>query len=191
MFGRNISTMKRKQFLIRTMASMPVFSFLQLLAGSARTKDPFIVRYGSSRSGEPMMKFMGIHPNDVVISRMDTDGAMSVFLFQGYGNAGTPLHVHFDQDEFFYVAEGKYRFVCGTMTSELNAGDIIFLPRNIPHQWLQLSENGKLVYAVSPAGTLEDMFKELNEWKAPPSESDLARILAKHGQKLLGPPMKP
>lgn len=182
--------MKRKQFLLTTMAVLPAIAFAKIAASTGNTKEPFIVRSGSNRSGEQLMKFMGTHPNDVVISRKDTNNAMSVFLFNGYGNAGTPLHVHFHQDEFFYVLDGKYRFVCGEMKSELYTGDTIFLPRNIPHQWLQLSENGKLLYAVNPAGTLEDMFKELNELKAPPTEAELAKLLTKHGQKLLGPPMQ-
>lgn len=180
--------MQRKQFLLTTMAALPSFAFASNVSGS--NKEPFIVRSGKNRSGEQMMKFMGIHPNDVVISREDTGNAMSVFLFTGYGNAGTPLHVHFHQDEFFYVIEGQYRFVCGEMKTELNAGDTIFLPRNIPHQWLQLSETGRLLYAVNPAGTLEDMFRELNELKAPPTKTELGTILIKHGQKLLGPPLK-
>lgn len=170
---------------------MPAFAFAKIATSNVNTKEPFIVRSGKNRSGEPMMKFMGAHPNDVVISRKDTNNATSVFLFDGYGNAGTPLHIHFHQDEFFYIIEGKYRFVCGKTKSELTSGDTIFLPRNIPHQWLQLSEKGKLLYAVNPAGTLEDMFKELNELKAPPTEAEMAKLLAKHGQKLLGPPMKP
>ncbi len=183
--------MKRNQFLLTTMAALPAFAFTKIAADTVNTKEPFIVRSGKNRSGEQMMKFMGTHPNDIVISRKDTGNAMSVFLFNGNGNAATPLHVHFHQDEFFYVIDGQYRFVCGEMKSELHPGDTIFLPRNIPHQWLQLSENGKLLYAVNPAGTLEDMFKELNELKAPLTETELAKILAKHGQELLGPPMRP
>jgi quercetin 2,3-dioxygenase len=183
--------MKRKKFLLTTMAALPAFAFARSNSHTVNTRKPFIVRTGKNRSGDQMIKFMGTHPNDVVISRKDTDNAMSVFLFSGYGSAGTPLHVHYHQDEFFYIVEGQYRFVCGDMKSELNPGDTIFLPRNIPHQWLQLSKTGKLLYAVNPAGTLEDMFKELNELKAPPTETELAKLLNRHGQKLLGPPLKP
>lgn len=135
-----------------------------------------------------MMKFMGMHPNDVVISRKDTGNALSVFLFTGYGNVGTPLHIHPHQDEFFTVMEGRYRFVCGKKDSELTAGDTIFLPRNIPHQWLQLSETGKLIYGVNPAGELEDFFQAVNDLKNP-TQAAIDKLALKHGMKHIGPPL--
>jgi quercetin 2,3-dioxygenase len=135
-----------------------------------------------------MMKYMGKHPNDVIISRKDTGNAVSVFLFTGYGVVGTPLHIHPNQDEFFTVMEGRYRFVCGDLTSELNTGDTIFLPRNIPHQWLQLTENGKLLYAVNPAGELEDFFEKVANLKNPTQE-EIDNLALKHGMKHIGPPL--
>lgn len=180
--------MQRKQFLLTTMAAMPALAFAKGASTSANTKDPFIVKAGKNRSGEPMMKFMDMHPNDVVISRKDTGNALSIFLFTGHGNVGTPLHIHPHQDEFFTVMEGKYRFVCGGATSELSGGDTIFLPRNIPHQWLQLSEHGKLIYGVNPAGELEDFFRAANDLKEPTQEK-IDQLALKHGMKHLGPPL--
>lgn len=168
--------------------AMPALVFAKQTDHSGSTKTPFIVQAGNNRSGYPMMKYMGMHPNDVIISRKDTGNALSVFLFTGYGMVGTPLHVHFYQDEFFTVIEGKYRFVCGALTKDLSAGDTIFLPRNIPHQWLQLSENGKLIYAVNPAGELEDFFKAVNNLKNPAQE-EIDKVAIKHGMKHLGPPL--
>lgn len=170
------------------MVALPILTFANQTTAFSRTKKPFVVQQGLSRWGEPMMKFMGAHPNDVIISKKDTDNAMSVFLFTGHGITGTPLHVHFSQDEFFTVIEGKYRFVCGEMTTELKTGDTIFLPRNIPHQWLQLSEFGKLIYAVNPAGSLEDFFKAVDNLK-PPTSEEIDKLALKHGMKHLGPPL--
>ena len=180
--------MKRKQFLLTTLAAIPALAFSKGIDNFKNTKKPFIVKAGNNRSGAPMMNFMGMHPNDVVISGRDTGGTLSVFLFTGNGVVGTPLHVHPQQDEFFTIIEGKYRFVCGQLTSDLVAGDTIFLPRNIPHQWLQLSETGKLIYAVNPAGKLEDFFRAVNNLKSPTPEA-IDKLALRHGMKHLGPPL--
>jgi quercetin dioxygenase-like cupin family protein len=184
--------MKRKQFIWTTVAALPALALPGSFAFNATAHESahesFIVRAGNNRSGKPMMKFMGMHPNDVVISGKDTNNEMSVFLFDGYGPASTPLHVHFHQDEFFTVMEGKYRFVCGESTNELNAGDTIFLPRNIPHQWLQLSDRGKLIYAVNPAGELEEFFRALDNLKEPTPDV-MDQIAIQHGMEFLGPPL--
>jgi quercetin dioxygenase-like cupin family protein len=170
------------------LASIPAFAVAGNSADYNREKEPFVINAGNNRSGSVMMKYMGIHPNDVVISRKDTADALSVFIFTGHGVVGTPLHIHYHQDEFFTVIEGRYRFVCGDLKKELNAGDTIFLPRNIPHQWLQVSDFGKLIYAVNPAGKLEDFFQEANNLKeASPEKID--QLALKYGMKHIGPPM--
>jgi quercetin 2,3-dioxygenase len=178
--------MKRKQFLLSTVMAMPALALAQFNLSENHTNKPFIVRSGRSRTGDPI-KFQGIHPNNVVISRKDTDNALSVFDYTGLDKVGPPLHMHMHQDEFFYVVEGKYRFVAGEEKMELNIGDTIFLPRNVPHTWIQLTNKGRLLYAVQPAGTLEDFFMELNALKKPPTEKEAKEIFEKHGMKLLGP----
>lgn len=149
---------------------------------------PFVVRAGGSRFNEPM-KYRGVHPNNVIISRKDTGDALSVFAYTGLARVGPSLHMHFHQDEFFYVVEGSYRFVVGNETMELGVGDTIFLPRNIPHGWIQLTDKGSLLYAVQPAGTLEDFFKEMNGLKKPPTAEESQQIHLKHGMKVVGPPL--
>lgn len=180
--------MQRKDFLLQTLAAFPALAFAGQDNTHEASTDPIVTRAGKNRSGAPMMKFMGMHPNDVVISRKDTNDQLSVFLFTGYGVVGTPLHIHPHQDEFFTVIEGRYRFVCGKMDTELQMGDTIFLPRNVPHQWLQLSETGKLIYAVSPAGQLEDFFQAADALKNPTQEV-IDALALKHGMKHIGPPL--
>ena len=180
--------MKRKQFLLTTLASLPALAFSQLKLKAAETGKPFVVRAGGSRFNEPM-KYRGVHPNDIIISKKDTDDALSVFAYTGYAKIGPSLHMHFNQDEIFYVVEGNYRFVVGEETMELGTGDTIFLPRNIPHSWIQLTEKGKLMYAVQPAGSMEEFFKEMNELKKPPTEEEVKKIHLKHGMKIVGPPL--
>ena len=181
--------MKRKQFLSTTLAAMPAFAFSQIALAGKNTSKPFVVRSGRSRLGDPM-KYKGLNLNNVIISRKDTDNALSAFDYTGLDKTGPSLHMHLHQDEFFYVVEGSYRFVAGEEIMELSSGDTIFLPRNIPHTWIQLTDKGRLVYAVQPAGTLEDFFIEMNGLKKPPTEQEAKGIFEKHGMKLLGPGLK-
>lgn len=181
--------MKRKQFLLNTVAAMPAFAFSQIAFSGKNPSKPFVVRSGGNRLGEPM-KYKGLHPNNVIISRKDTGNALTVFDYTGLDKIGPSLHMHLHQDEMFYVVEGSYRFMVGEETMELSSGDTIFLPRNIPHTWIQLTNKGRLVYAVQPAGTLEDFFVEMNDLKKPPTEQEAKGIFEKHGMRLLGPGLK-
>ncbi len=181
--------MQRKKFLATTLSALPLLALSQLKLNQPNTGKPFVVRAGESRTGKPM-KYRGRHPNDIIISKKDTDNNLSVFLFTGYDKVGPSLHMHFNQDELFYIVEGNYRFVVGEETMELGVGDTIFLPRNIPHSWIQLTERGRLLYAVQPAGTLEEFFIEMNELSKPPSEEESQRIHLKHGMKIVGPGLK-
>lgn len=177
--------MKRKQFLTTTLVALPALAFAKLTLQSTTGDKPFVVRAGEARRGGKMM-YKGKHPNNIIISKADTGNAASVFAYTGYDTIGPSLHLHTDQDEIFFVTEGRYRFAVGSETMELSVGDTIFLPRNIPHTWIQLTDKGSLIYAVQPAGTLEEFFIEMNELKAPPTEEEVKAIHAKHGMKWLG-----
>lgn len=151
-------------------------------------KKGFTVKAGEARSGVHT-PFQGVNPNDVKISGKDTDGQLAVFEYIGTQKVGPGLHIHFHQDEIFYVVEGEYRFQLGNEKSILKAGDTIFLPRNIPHTWIQLSDRGKLIYTLQPAGQLEAFFVKLSSLKGAPTEEELQQISLAHGMKNVGPPL--
>lgn len=187
-FAVQTSSMKRKQFLATTLATLPALAFARFGINPANIEKPFVVRAGEARYGKPML-YKGKHPNNVVISKKDTGGAFSLFAYTGYDKIGPSLHLHLAQDEIFYVVEGSYRFVVGGETMELGTGDTIFLPRKLSHTWIQLTDKGRLVYAVHPAGRLEEFFIEMSELKGPPTEEEVKKIHARHGMKLVGPPL--
>jgi len=183
--------MHRKKFLFSTLLAIPGLVWAK--SSSAEKKDipatgPFLVDAGKSRFGE-VVKFLGKHPNDLKISSKDTGGQLSVFEYTGLGKVGPMLHVHFTQDEIFMVTAGEYRFVVGEETHVLKAGQTIFLPRNIPHTWIQLSAKGKMIYFLQPAGKMEEFFSYMNNLKERPSQEEMDRIHAEHGMKVVGPPL--
>lgn len=179
--------MQRKQFLFATIAATPLFYFSRLFAKENNTKKPFVVRSGKSRFNERTK--LGPNANDIKVSKKDTNNQLSIFEYTGYEKSGPPLHLHYAQDEIFQVLEGSYRFVVGEEQMQLDGGDTIFLPRNIPHTWIQLTDIGKLTYMVQPAGTMEDFFREIGALKAPPSPEEAQKIHIAHRMKVVGPPL--
>lgn len=184
--------MKRKDFITTALLATPALAIGNTTKTSTpaplSATEPFIVPAGKSRFGNDT-KFMGVHPNDLKISSKDTGGQLSVFEYTGYAKIGPPLHIHHQQDEIFTVISGQYRFKAGDKQFDLNAGETIFLPRGIPHTWIQLTEQGKLIYFLQPAGKMEEFFIAMNNLKAPPTPELLDKIHADHDMKIVGPPL--
>ncbi len=181
--------MQRRKFLQGTLASFPMMSLgtaMETMVKSANK--PFVVAAGQDRFNEPI-KYRGISPNLVKISSKDTGGHLSVFEYEGFAKIGPELHVHLKQDETFYVLAGEYLFQVGEERHTLKAGDMIFLPRNIPHTWLQLTDKGKLMYMLQPAGKMEEFFKEMNALKEMPTAAQIQQIHRQHGLEIVGPPL--
>lgn len=183
--------MQRKQFLLSGLLAVPGFALARtpfLTEPATLQGEPFIVDAGKSRFGE-VVKFLGVHPNDLKISSKDTGGQLSVFEYTGLDKVGPMLHIHFEQDEIFMITEGEYRFVVGNETHVLKAGQTIFLPRGIPHTWIQLSDRGKMIYFLQPAGKMEEFFSYMNQLKERPGPEEMDRIHAEHQMKVVGPPL--
>lgn len=182
--------MERKKFLLTSLLAAPVLAMgkLAIAKPNVSSKEPFVVDAGKSRFGE-VVKFLGVHPNDLKISSKDTDGQLSMFDYTGLGKVGPMLHIHLYQDEVFTVIDGEYRFVVGEETHTLKAGQTIFLPRGIPHTWIQLTDRGRLIYFLQPAGKMEEFFSYMNNLKERPSAEEMDRIHAEHGMKVVGPPL--
>jgi mannose-6-phosphate isomerase-like protein (cupin superfamily) len=183
--------MKRGSFLKGSLLAIPSITGINSIIANTKavTKQfPFMVNNGKSRF-DSTVKFLGVHPNDLKISGKDTNGQLSVFEYTGLAKVGPMMHIHFKQDEIFYVVEGEYRFVVGEQTFTLYKGDTIFLPRKVPHTWIQLSDFGKLSYMLQPAGKMEEFFEVMNNLKAKPTEKEMDEIHAMHDMKVVGPPL--
>lgn len=139
------------------------------------------------------IKLKGVNSNilDVKVSGDDTDGDLAIFeqtsLSQG---RGTPLHIHHAQDEIFYVVEGAYKFQVGDDKYDLTAGDSIFLPREVAHAWMQVSEKGKMTVIFQPAGKMENFFVTIAALDHEPNQQEIAKIFSDNAMRIVGPPLK-
>jgi mannose-6-phosphate isomerase-like protein (cupin superfamily) len=75
--------------------------------------------------------------------------------------ADTPLHVHENEDELFYVLEGEHIFHVGDEEFPTEPGGLVFAPRGVPHaQRRVVRGSGRLLVLTSPAG-VEGFFRAL------------------------------
>ncbi|MGH3076893.1 MAG: cupin domain-containing protein [Gaiellaceae bacterium] len=75
--------------------------------------------------------------------------------------ADTPLHVHENEDELFYVLEGEHLVRVGNDEYRVGPGGLVFAPRGIPHsQRRAIPGQGRELVLTAPAG-LEGFFREL------------------------------
>lgn len=158
-----------------------------------RTDKGFKVNSGEARFGEHYkMKGVTLNTLDIKISGTDTENDIAVFEQTGLTpNGGPPLHIHPFQDEWFYIIEGEYLFQVGEDKYHMKAGDTIFLPRNVQHAFLQLTEKGKMIVSYSPAGKMEAFFKVTDKWTSLPTKEEIAKVFADHDMRVIGAPLQP
>ena len=97
----------------------------------------------------------------VVRASADTTGGAFTVIEKVPPLLDTPLHVHANEDEMFYVLEGEHIVQCGEDEFRLGPGDLVFLPRGVPHaQRRVVPGEGRFLVLASPLG-LEGFFREL------------------------------
>ncbi|HEX8549287.1 MAG TPA: cupin domain-containing protein [Cytophagaceae bacterium] len=185
--------MKRGKFIFTALSVFPLTMLAKIkTAAFPRADKGFKVNAGETRFGEHFkMKGVTINTLDLKISGTDTENDLAVFEQTGLTeNGGPPLHIHPFQDEWFYVIEGEYLFQVGDERYQMKKGDTIFLPRNVQHAFIQLTEKGKMVVSYLPSGKMEAFFKATSKWTSPPTKEEVAKVFAEHDMKVVGPPLQ-
>ncbi len=113
--------------------------------------------------------------NQVIkLSAKDTNGQFTLIEQNNNPEIGIPPHVHENEDEVFQVLEGQVEMSVGDKMTTLNAGDLIFCPKGVPHSWKVVGkEKARAILSIFPAG-LEGMFEELS--KLPEGPPDLEKV---------------
>ena len=129
---------------------------------------------------------------DCKVSAKDTGGACCIYDTVRTASGGPPMHVHYGQDEWFFVRQGEFVFRIGEQAFRLGPGDSLLGPRGVPHAFTGLSDNGALTIAFVPAGTIEQLFNEVSEVNRlrEPTLEDWSTISRAHDVEIVGPPLK-
>ena len=126
-----------------------------------------------------------------------TDGRVAVIELLAPQGAGSPLHVHHREDEWFYVMEGAVTFWVGGEVIEATAGSFVYGPRDVPHTFLVSSPEARYLVVTEPAGFESFMLAvgrpaatlTIPPAAAPPSDpAPLIAAAAEWGIEIVGPP---
>lgn len=184
--------MKRGTFILTALALLPVRAFTKTKDTIQSAKKGFKVNAGEARLGKRYsMKGVTLNILDTKISGSDTGQRLAVFEQTGRTpHGGPPLHIHPFQDEWFYVIEGEYLFQVGDDRYTMKPGDTIFLPRNVPHAFVQLTEHGRMIVSYLPAGKMEAFFETTDRWTSPPTKEQMVKVFTDHDMQVVGEPLK-
>lgn len=140
-----------------------VTAALVLVGSQARAADAFVLKAGQ---GERLQ-------NGVVVKASPKTGTKGSILVEQTFNRKeqTPVHIHEQGDELFYVVSGRGTARLGDRIETIEAGDVVFVPTGAVHQIANLKNESPLrvvFFMASPE--LVDYFRAIHERvKADPS----------------------
>jgi len=144
-----------------------------------------MVPAGEDRFGE--LKTLGISSVAYKITSQESSDlfAVEITLVQ---KGGPARHMHYLQDEWWYVLEGEFNLEVGDKRFHGKSGDSFFGPRNIPHAWAFVKgTRGRLLASVMPGGKLEAFFIAADMKGLPGPDPNSWQP---YGMQWVGPPLK-
>ncbi|WP_419805760.1 cupin domain-containing protein [Terriglobus sp.] len=174
--------MKRREFMKVGLLTAPSIALAQVADPHDKAH---IVSAGADWSGETHT--LGFSRMAFKVPAADTGGGMFVMEHSNLGKGGPYRHFHPEQDEWLYAMDGEFHVEIGDQKLVLKPGDSVLMPRKIPHVWAQVGDRpGKLLIAFTPAGRMEDFFRDFGKTGKLPSD---AATVKPYGLERVGPPL--
>jgi quercetin dioxygenase-like cupin family protein len=128
-----------------------------------------------------------------------TGGQLAILEHTGPRGYNSPLHLHKDDEETFFILDGDMHVEVGDRAYSAGAGTVAFLPRQLPHAFVVTSHEARFLTLHTPSGfdefTLAVGTPASYPFGEPPAEPPdppaLAATAASYGIEILGPPPVP
>jgi uncharacterized cupin superfamily protein len=126
-----------------------------------------------------------------LLSGKETKGTLAIFGGESKPAGGAvSLHIHHDQDEWWYIIEGQHLFQIGDRKIVAKPGDALYGPRGVPHSHRRLT-TGAGIGGYLGAGTIEEFFIKVAQRRQKDPKAALDDLFLAHGMKIVGPPVEP
>lgn len=90
-----------------------------------------------------------------------TEGAFTLIYCYLRKGGEPPAHLHRNEQETFYILNGEIRYYIGEKTFIAKEGDVVSIPKDVPHLFKLVTETAKAILLITPSG-LETFFKEFS-----------------------------
>jgi quercetin dioxygenase-like cupin family protein len=132
----------------------------------------------------------------VVAGAAETGGALMVMEQRARQGFSPPRHLHHDEDTALWVRSGRITVEVGDRTQVVTDGELVWLPRDVPHTFRVDSDEVELVELANPGG-VEGFHHDASDPAEvpdvpPPGEPDVPRLLTSavpYNIEITGPPM--
>lgn len=126
----------------------------------------------------------------------ETGGAYGVIEQRANAGMMTPLHVHHAEDELWFVIDGQLSIHVDGETFNVEAGDLAFGPRGVPHAFRVDKDESRYLVIRNAGGesffeAVGDPATDLTLPDPHPTDEQLERlnaVLETYELELLGPP---
>lgn len=138
------------------------------------------------------LAFLGMELILKITSDM-SGGTLFAAVQIGPPGSGVPLHIHHNDDEFFFLIEGRLRMLVGDDRFDMAVGDTVMLPKGTPHAFAIIGEQPArflVTVDLSPDSDYETMFAGL-VGLAPTEFERIVEICAANNVEFMAPPVMP
>jgi mannose-6-phosphate isomerase-like protein (cupin superfamily) len=178
--------MQRRNFIRTSLLALPAVASAQdTKPGNPGPDHGILVPAGTDRMEEKHT--LGFSTIAFKVASADTRNGLFLMEHDNLGKGGPYRHVHPEQDEWLYALAGEFHVEIGDQKSVLRPGDSILMPRTLPHVWAQVSDTpGKLLIGFTPAGRMEDFFRDFGKTGKLPTDPT---VVGPYGLHRVGPPL--
>lgn len=133
------------------------------------------------------LNVMGV-ATEVLLTAHETHGACSCFRITVPAHYANPPHVHWYEDETFYILEGELEVTVGSIPTVVNAGQAAFGPRRIIHSFANRTDRPVTALVHASPGGLERFFEACDTAfpvGTPIDPVQLVNIIERHGMSVV------
>lgn len=104
------------------------------------------------------LNVMGV-ATDVLLTAHETQGACSMFRITVPAGFANPPHVHWFEDETFYILDGELEVTVGSIPTVVKAGQAALGPRRIIHSFANRTDRPVTAIVHASPGGLDRFFE--------------------------------